>query len=161
VHLKIFYSKTNDAWAIAPNVGSLEVLAYVHGNVLSPEFDSANAGEMTWVIANENGEYEIDPDVIVSGALLEGADESDGTQTDDDDGDGVSGSMSTVAEASDVFAVSLGSWHPQTQRVTSVAVHYHFFLPLTLTWPLLFDCTFRRKRTTRNTAADFRLAAPL
>jgi hypothetical protein len=55
--------------------------------------------------------------VFVTGALFESADDSDSSQADDDESGGASGTMSTVVEGADVFAVSLGSWHPQSQRV--------------------------------------------
>eukprot|EP00045_Choanoeca_perplexa_P012998 m.144744 g.144744 ORF g.144744 m.144744 type:complete len:1060 (+) comp16206_c0_seq1:114-3293(+) len=66
--LYLVYHDDNDAWAISTELGSLDVLAYVMGDV----FD-ANAylyDDATWYVSNGQGDYEADPNIHLESSLL-------------------------------------------------------------------------------------------
>ena len=52
-HLHLYYHEENDAWAIAIELGSLDVLAYVQGDIFDKSYSLA---EPTWHLSNGEGE---------------------------------------------------------------------------------------------------------
>eukprot|EP00730_Choanoeca_flexa_P000277 TRINITY_DN10127_c0_g1_i1.p1 TRINITY_DN10127_c0_g1~~TRINITY_DN10127_c0_g1_i1.p1 ORF type:complete len:1081 (+),score=238.98 TRINITY_DN10127_c0_g1_i1:101-3343(+) len=66
--LWLVYHEDNDAWAISTELGSLDVLAYVMGDIFNPNaylYDDA-----TWYVSNGQGDYEADANIRIQSSLL-------------------------------------------------------------------------------------------
>ena len=72
-NLHMFYHQENDAWAVSTDLGSLDVLAYILGNVLHPQAPPTLLASAVWNVSNGAGDYEEDPAVHTNNLLAAAA----------------------------------------------------------------------------------------